>query len=262
MRKCNLAVSLNAFARYSQTWALDALEELGFWRVELWGQVAHIHPGDLSEAEAEIMARRVRKRGFELASYMPEAPHLNLASGDALQREMALQGWKRCIRQCAAMEIPLMPLYPGYSPLDAAPDPAIRLCMDGVDALKTEAQGRGVELLLTHAEPPSLGAWETIVALSRALNMGVALDVSLAAARGSAQMERCLSEERVRMIRLSDGPGGHLAPGDGRIELVAVALAIHRAGMAERCVLTMDNRRNVMDPKAALRRCAQQFADW
>lgn len=262
--KTNWIVSACGFGRNTLAFALQKIEAAGFRRFELWGNVAHFYPMRTTTGEAAAMAADIRRRGFEIPSFLPAsaADPFNLASTDRTLREASVSYYAHCIALSDAMDVRCMIVHPGYGLRDGSPERARELAAESLDGLARRARELGVELVLLHTGAVHTGDWDALCALSKRTALGVALDVSLTAEEGGVFRERLQPENRVQLVRFSDGPGGHLEFGGGSLPLRTIFGEIAAAGLAERTVLTLDNRRTILAPEAALERTAAQMKKW
>lgn len=260
MNATDLAISTNLFARNTLDFALASLGRAGFDRLELWGHVAQFHPGYLDERQARQIGERVRDAGFDIVSFFPEggAYPLNPASTDEALRRDTVGYYRHAIDLGRAMGVRRMTFHPGHGLRDRPPEEAVSAAARTWRALGLYAIDSGIEVSLCHCTAVGLGSIDQLGALVEATGVaiGVALDVSLAAQAPDA-MQKCLAQGGpINAVRLSDGPGEHLAFGDGHLPLRAICGNIIDSGYWERTIITLDNRRYVLDPDRAVRQTA------
>ena len=265
MRRFDFAVCANLFPRNSLECALTAMRSCGFTRVQLWGHVAHFHPGYVTSAEAARLAERVRDQGMEIASLFPEGGSypLNPAAAEAHLRQRSVDYYRRCLDLAAAMGIHRVVLHPGYGLLDRDERLAMDNAVHSWQVIGEYARELGLDAQLKNCAAVhlgSLGQLDRLIERS-GVGLGICADVGLALDAGTSPAELMAMAE-VRGLNVSDGPGGHLAFGDGHYDLKNVCGEIEACGWAERTTLVMDHRAYVLEPEAALRRTAERILEW
>lgn len=260
MNIADFAISTNLFARNTLDFALKSLGGAGFSRLELWGHVAQFHPGYLDEAQARRLAERVRSAGFQIASFFPEggAYPLNPASTDEALRDYTVRYYEHAIDLCRAMGVDRMTFHPGYGLWDRPQPETACAASKAWRTLGRYASDRGIEVSLLNCAAVHLGSLEQLGALVEEAGpeLGIALDVSLAACTPDALKVLLKENGRIHSVRLSDGPDAHLAFDDGVLPLEEICQVVADAGHSARTIITLDNRRYVLDPDKAVRQTA------
>ncbi len=265
MKQTDFAVSTNVFARNTLDFALETLGDAGFNRLQLWGHVSQFHPGYLTQTQAERLAGRVRGAGFEIVSFFPEggAYPLNPASPDEDLRGYTVRYYKHAIDLGCAMGIGQMTFHPGYGLRDRPLREAIGAASRTWRTLGRYAMRRGIAVSLLNCTAVHLGSLEQLGALINEVgNITIALDVSLAARCPDALRALLKENGRIHTVHLSDGPLSHLAFGDGVLPMEEICRGIADAGYLDRTVITLDNRRYVLLPGAAVRQTAERIGAW
>lgn len=263
MKVDNFAISTNAFARHSLRAALRVLKEAGFRKIELWGHVSQAHPWYLTPQEAEPLAKHLRCAGFEIVALHPEggACPWNPASDMAEVRKRAVDYYLHCLKLAQSMDVGRMIVHPGYGLRDHPAEADLEVAADSWRRIGEQAGKLGVELELLHCTAAHLGGLEQLRQLvARAdAGLGICADVSLTT---EEELRSALEDAKVRGLRLADGPGGHLAFGEGKMPMEEICRRISGRGLLERSVISLDNRKYVLDPADAVRRTAEQICAW
>ena len=263
MRIEDFAISTNVFARYSLKSALQVLKKAGFRRIELWGHVSQMHPDCMTLSEARELAGRVRSEGFEIVAFHPEGEGCpwNPASERASVRERAVAYYGRCLELVSTMEIGRMIVHPGYGLLDHLSEAELDAAAESWHAIGKRAGELNVEMELLHCTATHLGSLEQLRRLAERADagLGICADVSLLTLE---EIERELQSAEVRGFRLADGPGGHLAFGEGRQPMQEICRKLSERCLLKRSILSLNNRKYILDPDRAVLQSARQIESW
>lgn len=267
METDRFALLTNGFCRYSFEYTVKTLAETGIRKTVLWGGIPHCFPGyenssQLREAEAVINGY-----GIETIAMYPEAESYpyNLAGGREVRRRTE-RYYSCCMDFCKRIGIPAIVLHPGNRLLDQEPGEALERAAESLFRLSEEAAEKGLVPLLLHGNGNFSGGCEETVSLLQAAGhpaLKIELDLAgLFKSRDTVKDAVRLFGEKIRLVRMSDGPDGHLAVGDGMWPLKEVCSELFESGYPGSVVLQFDSRRYVTDPRKALLSCVREIRTW
>lgn len=262
------AVFTGSFSRNSFEYTIKTLCESGLNMVELWGGISHCFPGYENEEQLREAGAILKEYGVQAAAFYPEqaAYPYNLAARELKVRGRTENYYDRCMDFCLRMEIPAMVLHPGYMLYDQKPEEAFAYGADALGRLAEKAEGRGIVPLLLHGGANYAGGCKGTAEILEAAAcpaLQVELDLSHLLQDGESTETAFLTfGSKIRQVRMADGPGDHLALGDGKWPLREIYAGLVEQGCAGPAVLQFDSRRYVTDAKRALVSCIREIETW
>ena len=231
----NFSYQHQSFGRF-----LDDMVELGLHTLELWGIAPHLHIPTVTEEQLRDMGRSLRQRELSVCCVTPEqvAYPVNIASPDDGLREASVAMFLRAAEVCSTLGAPLLFLTSGRGAEDEPREAGWERAMTSLQSITARAAELGVDCVL---EPLQRVESNLVTTSSQAAAMladvgtpglGVALDTVAMNMAGEtvADYFRALPD-LIHHVHLTDGaPAGHLAWGDGKIDLEGVVRDLGRAG--------------------------------
>jgi protein FrlC len=254
-----LAATNMVYAHFSFDYFLDSMERLGVHRLELYGCSSHFHFYDSSEDPTPAMKKKLRERGFQVVSMMPEENTyaVNIAAPEANIRDKTVALYKLFIEAASEMECPQMLLCPGRPYWDKPFSVGYRWGLDSVEKLVRHAERYGVTLMYENLNPR-----ESLLAANRfdQFRMVQEIDspflkccvdtVPVACAGETLEQYFELMGDKLAHIHLNDGrPTGHMKWGDGFQDLDAHLNAMRRHGYTGTITMEMANGAYQLDPE-------------
>lgn len=268
MEMDRFSVLTAGFSRNSFEYAIRTLREAGIKAVELWGGISHCFPGYENEEQLREAEEILKKYGTKAAAFYPEQvsyPY-NLACGEPGVRKRTEDYYDRCMDFCVRMKIPAMVLHPGYMLYDQSPKAAFGYGTKALGRLAAKAEGMGIVPLLLHGGANYVSGCKGTAEILGAANhpaLQVELDLSQLLVDGeTAETAFFMFGSRIRQVRMADGPGEHLALGDGSLALREGYTGLMERGYTGPVVLQFDSRRYVTDAKRALITCVRELETW
>lgn len=211
---------------------LDDMAELGLRELELWGIAPHLHIPRVTTRRLDEIGRELRARELSVYCITPEqvAYPVNIASPDEELREASVAVFLRAAEICSTFGAPLLFLTSGRGAEDEPRDAAWKRSAESIGRIVSRAAALGVDCVLEPLQRVESNLVTTssdaaaMLAEVGAPTLGVALDTVAMNVAGEtvADYSRNLPG-LVRHVHLIDGaPAGHLAWGDGEMNLDAV----------------------------------------
>ncbi|MBT2293652.1 sugar phosphate isomerase/epimerase [Paenibacillus albidus] len=269
LRKSWRAAPMNVLYKYfSLEYFLDAAAMNGFESIELWGAAPHLYIEACTTADLLRVRRALESRYLRACCLTPESTlyPVNIASGDAVLRRRSLKNMLRSIEVAAELGIPLVQVVSGTGYYNEPIDEAWKWSRDSLETAVRKAESLGLELSLEPLLPYESNLVNSLTSVQRMLEeldtevLGVHLDTVAMEAAGET-LEACLRTlgSRVKHIQLCDGPGGHLAWGDGSLPLDSNLDVLEQHGYQGYLGLEMFDHSYYIDPDQVLKQCADQM---
>lgn len=259
------------YKRYTLEAFLSAAERLGFESIELWASGPHLHLEDFDGPRLDALAQSIRAHNLTLRCFTPEqcVYAISVSHPDEAYRDRTVEFFNRHIEACVRLGCDRMVVSTGFAYLDVDPEDAFGWCAEAMGRIARKAEAEGVTLavepftkytthicnqasqlvrLLKVVDSPSLkGLADTdVIATSAVDTFSSFIDV--------------IGAENLGHVHFVDGhPGGHLALGDGVLELdtaLAKLESIHYDGPLGLEIL---DRSYVFEPDKPLRQSLEWY---
>ncbi len=261
-----------AYQHHTLVRCLDDMVEMGRRKVELWGVAPHLHIPTADKQEVRNVLKLLRERGLSVACVTPEqvAYPVNIASGADWLRESSLQLFLRAAEISSDLESPLLFLTSGRGYEDEPLEPAWERSVLALQVITERASELGVSCVLEPLQRVESNLVTDVVSLKQMVDdvghpdLGVVIDTVALAAAGDLVSDYGRSfQEKVRHVHLIDGsPTGHLAWGDGNLDLAAILRELGQLEYKESLTFELfgDGSYSI-DPRAAFEKCLNAFGD-
>lgn len=249
------------YLRYPLPYFLDAVQRYGFTNIELFGAMPHFFLDDVDEAETDAVAQACKARGLRIVCLTPAqgAYPMNISIASEKPRRRTLALLKRAIAAARRLGAPQMLVSPGFGYETQPKDRAWGICRQSLQELAQCAQENGVTLLLEPLTTPSSNVVNTSAKSARMLRevgspaVKSMLDIGVMNFMGETVDEYFdnLGSDLLH-VHFTDGPGAHVALGDGSFPMEAYASQIIRRGFAGTCSFEINDKRYLANPDAAM----------
>lgn len=249
------------YIRYSMDYFLDSMAELGYERIEIWAASPHYFAPDFDDKKTKNLKNMLDSRNLKLACLTPEQVTypVNIASREEDVRKRSIELHKKTLEHAALLESPLMLLTPGCGYYDELREDAWKRSADSIAQIVRHAETVGVTIALEHLSPASSNLINSAADLQRMLQ-----DVNLPRLKAMFDVGQVnilgedvptyfdlLGDDIVHIHFVDGTPGGHLALGDGDIDLQAALDAIANTGYTGHISLEIADRRYFSNPQLA-----------
>lgn len=256
-----------AFQHHRFEYFLEAMSELGFGAVELWGVAQHLDLFHETDARVAQVRNQLDAHGLAVVCLTPEQVMypVNIASGDPELRAASLHRFRRAADICVGLGAPHLFVTPGRGYEDEPRADAWRRSADSLREIAEYAGSLGVTCLLE----PLQRVESNLVLDSRDLrgmlddvgrdDVGVVLDTVAMASAGETVADYVEAfGSRIAHVQLVDGtPTGHLAWGEGSLPLDQYVTELAQYGYTGTVTFELfGDGSYALDPLTAWRRCA------
>ena len=242
---------------------LDDAVRYGAENVELWGAAPHFHMEDMSYHEIRQVRREIESRGLKLVCYTPEqcVYPINLASANPDTRRRSLKFFEDGIRAAAELGSRKMLVTSGTGYFDDSDrQEAWKWAREGLAGLTEMAQDYGMTLALEVLRRDESNLVYNLPTLLRMLSelpvegIGGMIDTILMALAGErpAQYLEALGDRLVHVHFIDGAPRGHLAWGDGILDLEGYLKEFEQYGYKGYLSLEITDGRYYMEPSKSV----------
>jgi protein FrlC len=242
---------------------LDDTVLCGLTNVELWGAAPFFHLEDMTYLQVQKVRHEIEKRGLHLVCLTPEqcVYPINLAAPSREERFRSLKFFENHLRAAAELGSEKMLVTTGWGYFDGSNrEEAWKWAREGIFDLAELAHAHGIMLaleVLRHDESNLVYDLPTLKQMLTELdheNVGGMIDtISMAMAGESpADYLRELGEKLVHVHFIDGTPGGHLAWGDGNLDMKGYLEEFSGYGYKGYLSLEITDGRYYMDPTESL----------
>ncbi|UUZ81198.1 sugar phosphate isomerase/epimerase [Paenibacillus sp. P26] len=253
---------------YSLPYFLDAAAANGFEAIELWGAAPHLYIDECTEADVKQLKRELAGRGLKVSCLTPESTlyPVNIAAEEPELRKRSIAYMLRALEIASELEIPLMQAVSGGGYYHEPAEEAWKRSRDSLDRIVTRAESLGIRISLEPLLPyesnlvNSLASARSMLEEIGSASLGIHLDTIAMEAAGDT-LEEYFSAlgRRILHVQLCDGPGGHLAWGDGTLPMKSYLQSLESRQYEGAIGLEMFDHKYYVDPDRVLKRCADEI---
>ncbi|MFL0250925.1 sugar phosphate isomerase/epimerase family protein [Clostridium neuense] len=252
------------YKRYSLDYFLDSVERLGYETIELWASGPHLHLEDFSLGRLNEVKKKIESHNLKLICFTPEQClyPISVSHPDKVYRDRSIDFFCKHIEAAAALGCNRMVMSTGISYLDVDPQKAWEWCVDAFQKICQKAEREGVYLATEPFTKYTTNICNNISQLKQLIKevdspmlKGLA-DTDVIATTGTDSIDdfiKTLGEDLNHVHFLDGNPGGHLVPGDGKLDLKHVLKVLDQVGYKGYLALEILDRRYVMEPEKALK---------
>ena len=209
---------------------LDDAQRLGVENVELWGGAPHFYMEDMTYREIRAVDKEIRSRRLNLVCYTPEqcVYPINLASGQPDTRRRSQKFFENSIRAASELGAGKVLVTSGTGYFDGSNrEEAWKWAGEGLYALGEMAADYGITLALEVLRTDESNLVHDLPSLLKMLeelnhpSIGGMIDTIPMALAGErpAQYLKVLGNRLIHIHFIDGAPRGHLAWGDGVLDL-------------------------------------------
>lgn len=271
MERSQLCAANYHYKRYTLEYFLASAQRLGYDSIELWASGPHLHLEDYDTARLAQLNRSIKEHHLKLACFTPEqcVYAISVSHPDPVYRDRTVEFFNRHIEAAVQLDCDRMVISTGFAYLDVDPECAFGWCAEALGRICRTAEREGVTLALepfTKFTTHICNQASQMVRLLQTVNSpalkGLA-DTDVIATTGVDTFDSfvgMLGKENLGHVHFVDGnPGGHLAPGDGSLDLDGALATLRQMDYRGYLGLEVLDRRYVMDPESAMRRAMEWY---
>lgn len=264
MKEDQLCAANYHYKRYTLDAFLDAAERLGYRSIELWASGPHLHLKDFDNDRLDELGRNIRLRGLELRCFTPEqcVYAISVSHPDKVYRDRTVDFFNRHIEASVRLGCDRMVVSTGFAYLDVDAEEAFTWCCEAMDRIARKAEAEGVTLAVepftkytTHICNQASQLVRLLKAVGSPRLKGLA-DTDVIATTGVDTFSSfidVIGAENLGHVHFVDGhPGGHLALGDGALDLDTALDKLNTIGYDGPLGLEILDRQYVFEPDKPL----------
>jgi protein FrlC len=249
------------YLRYPLNFFLDSMVNLGLWKIDLFATVPHFYVEDLDEASILFLKNNLERRKLQLVCFSPPQSvyPLNIATREEKVRKRSIAFLKRAIDTANRLGSARMLISPGSGYYNEDTKIAWGLCRESLCELADYARPKSVKLMLEPLTPPSSNLINTsaqaeqMIAAVNSDNLVGVMDLGVMTSMHETVDSYFASlGEKLEYVHFNDGPGAHLALGDGTFPLKKYADDLKRHGFKGYCSFEFNDRSYFTDPDKAM----------
>jgi len=249
---------------------LNDMAELGLHEIELWAIAPHLDIAAATASQVRSLARSLTRRGLSVRCLTPEqlAGPVNIASREDWLRTSSVALFTKAARVAVELGCGTLFLTSGRG-YEGEPEQAMwERSAGSLHAIVSEAQSLGVSCVLEALQPVESNIVTDSAGIARmrelvgSNNLHTVLDTVAMTVAGETVAGFVASTGALpRHVHLVDGdPAGHLAWGDGTIDLAGIVHELAGHGYKGYASFELfGNGRYSQDPRRALEQCLTAF---
>lgn len=270
IKKSQVSVMNIQYGYYPLEKFLDDAVQAGVENVELWGAAPHFHLEDMTYRDVRAVRNQIRSRGLKLVCYTPEqcVYPVNLAAHSQAQRRRSLKFFEDNLRAAAELGTDKMLVTTGWGYMDDSDrEDAWKYAREGLLSLADMAADYGMMLALEVLRRDESNLVYNLKGLLKMLgelnhdNMGGMIDtipMALAGERPADYLE-ALGDKLIHVHFIDGSPRGHLAWGDGILDMKAYLEDFSAYGYSGCLSLEITDNRYRMDPTVSVMQSVERL---
>jgi protein FrlC len=249
------------YLRYPLEHFLDAMQNLGIKDLELFATVPHFYLDDVDDEAVAALKKGLRRRNLNLICFTtPQAVYpMNIAVNKAKVRKRSVAFLKKAIDIARRLDCDRMVIGPGSGFYNENKEISWSFCRESLCELADYARARQVKLMLEPLTPQSTNLINTSADAARMIaevasaNLTGMMDFGVMTAMNeTVDSYFDALGDRLEYVHFNDGPGAHLALGDGRFPLKKYAEDLKRHGYRGYCSFEFNDRQYYLHPDEAM----------
>lgn len=274
MKREQFSVGNYMYPHHSFEYFLNSMNRIGVETIEIWGATPHIHFEDFSLAEASGFDARIRAHGLKVCCVTPEQCMypINLGAANPDTRRRSIDVFKKAVDLATVLGAEKALCTSGHRLYDEDPSECWKRCVESYQELASYARSRGVCMVL---EPLTRRGIDMIVYAEEEKRMlddvgdydgikaMIDTDESFRVDEYLKDFTDLFTKEQFGHVHIVDGmPGGHLALGDGLLDLDRCFSDLENAGYEGYMTLEVMNPRYYEEPEAAVKQSFDWYLNW
>lgn len=249
---------------------LDDAVKYGVKYVEVWGAAPHFHLEDMTYGDVSRIRREIESRGLKVACLTPEqcVYPVNLAAETVYERRRSQKFFEDYIRAACEIGADKLLVTSGWGYFDdSTREEAWKFARDGIYELAECAKHHGVTLALEVLRKDESNLVNDLQSLKRMLwelnhdSVGGMIDTCPMNLAGEmpADYIRELGEKLVHVHFIDGAPGGHLAWGDGILDMEKYLKEFSEGNYRGLLSLEITDGRYITDPEKSVKQSIEKL---
>lgn len=270
LKRNQIAIMNIQYKYFPFTKFLDDAVKYGVKNVEVWGAAPHFHLEDLTYTEVQRINGEIQSRGLKVACLTPEqcVYPVNLASADKSERRRSLKFFENYIRAACEIGADKMLVTSGWGYFDNSNrEDAWKWARDGIYDLAECGARHGVKLALEVLRKDESNLVHDLPSLKRMLtelnhqNVGGMIDTCPMNLAGETPTDyiKCLGKDLAHVHFIDGAPRGHLAWGDGILDMEKYLMEFSEGGYQGYLSLEITDGRYLLDPEQSVKQSIEKL---
>ena len=249
------------YVRYPIEYFFAAMHRFRLTDIELFGAMPNFYIEDVDEALLERVRHGCQKYGLRIVRFTPAQGvyPFSISVNEPAPRRRSIAMAKRSIEVAEQLGAQTMLISPGFGYESEPYDIRWGLCRDALIELGEHARRHHVVLTVEPLTPMTSNVINTSTQAAKMLqevdlpSVKSMLDIGVMNFMGETVDEYFdnLGSDLLH-VHFTDGPGAHVALGDGSFPMEAYASQIIRRGFAGTCSFEINDKRYLANPDAAM----------
>lgn len=249
------------YIKFPLTCFLDSVRRFGFDSIELFGAMPHFFMDDVDDELVEKVIRECAKRSISIVSLCPAqgAYPMNIAIDEEKIRRRTIEILKKSLRIAGRMGCETMLVSPGFGYHNQSKDISWGHSREALIELSETARKAGVVITMEPLTPTTANLINTSREAARMIRevnspyVKSMMDIGVMNYMGESvddYFENLGAD--LRHIHFTDGPGAHVALGDGSFPMEQYLKDIERNGYMGTLSFEINDKRYLLDPDRAM----------
>jgi len=248
------------YVRYPFEYFLDSIKHFGFSNIELFGAFPHFYIEDVDDALIDRISSGCRRRGINIVSFTPAQGTypVSISIGEESSRRRSIIMAKKCIDTSEKLGVPRMLISPGFGYWDQPHEVRWNLCRKALFELSKYAKTHNVILMIEPLTPSTSNVINTSAQAAKMIeevdspNLKSMLDIGVMNYMGESVSSYFTNlSNSLEHIHFTDGPGMHVALGDGSFPMLEYFKQINQFGYNGYLSFEINDKRYFENPDAA-----------
>ena len=249
------------YIKFPLSYFLDRAEAYGFRCIELFGAMPHFFMDDVDEELVERVKDECRRRSLEIVSLCPAqgAYPMNIAIDEAQIRKRTVTILKKALHIAGKLGCDTMLVSPGFGYHNQKKEISRAHSRESLKELAKTAEDSGVVIVIEPLTPTTANLVNTSIDASRMIAevgseyVKSMMDIGVMNYMGETVDDyfRNLGDD-LRYIHFTDGPGAHVALGDGTFPMAQYLADIERNGYKGVLSFEINDKRYLLNPDEAM----------
>ena len=249
------------YVRYPIEYFFAAMHRFRLTDIELFGAMPNFYIEDVDEALLERVRHGCQKYGLRIVRFTPAQGvyPFSISVNEPAPRRRSIAMAKRSIEVAEQLGAQTMLISPGFGYESEPYDIRWGLCRDALIELGEHARRHHVVLTVEPLTPMTSNVINTSTQAAKMLqevdlpSVKSMLDIGVMNFMGESVDSYFdhLGNENIAWLHFTDGPGAHVALGDGSFPMLDYALEIKERGYQGGWSFEINDKRYLSDPDAA-----------
>lgn len=258
-----LAVMNCHYIKFPLSYFFDSVQRFGFDSIELFGAMPHFFLDDVDGTLIESVKRQVNEKKLNLVSFCPAqgAYPVNIAIDEAPVRRRSVEMLKKGIEAAGALGCRTMLVSPGFGYHNQHKEISWGYSVQSLAELAETAKENDVILTIEPLTPTTANLVNTSAEAAKMLRevnspyVKSMMDIGVMSAMGESVADYFDNlGDNLEHIHFTDGPGAHVALGDGSFPMKKHLEDIRKEGYKGILSFEINDKRYLLNPDEALQR--------